>query len=130
MRILLAGDGKQSLNIIHSLLDKRHRLTVISTDMIYCQQLADQYEELAILNGDSTELSILEEANAKKIDMVVAMSLYDAENLVICKLCKQIFHIQNAIAIINCPQNVDIFRKLGVDSVIDTNTFILSYIKN
>lgn len=126
----MADDSRQSLNVIQSLLDKQHRLTVISTDMVYCKQLTDQYEELAILNGDSTELSILEEANAKKIDMVVAMSLYDAENLVICKLCKKIFHTQNAIAIINHPQNTDIFRKLGVDTVIDTNNFILSCIKN
>ncbi|MDT2435951.1 NAD-binding protein [Enterococcus avium] len=129
MRILLAGDSKQSWNIINVLLDnKQHRLTVINTDMAYCQQLADQYEELVILSGDSTELPTLEEANAKKIDMVIAMSLYDSENLVICKLCKKIFHIQNTIAIINCPQNMDIFRKLGVDTVIDTNAFILSCI--
>lgn len=129
MKILLAGDSKLSWNIINALLDEQHRITVINPDMAYCQQLAEQYEEIVILNGDSTELLTLEEANVKKFDMVIAMSLYDSENLVICELCKKIFHVHNIAAIINCPRNADIFRKLGVDTVIDTNNFILSCIK-
>lgn len=130
MKILLAGDSKRSWNIINTLLEKGHRVTVLNTDVTYCQQLADQYKDVLILNGDSTELLTLEEANAKKFDMVIAMSLYDSENLVICELCKNAFHIQNTAAIINCPQNTDIFHKLGVNIVIDTNTFVLSCINN
>ena len=128
MKILLAGDSKLSWNVINELLDKQHRITVINTDMAYCQQLADQYEEIAILNGDSTDLITLEETNMKKFDMVIAMSLYDSENFVICELCKKIFNIHNTAAIINCPRNTDILRKLDVDTIIDTNAFILSFI--
>jgi len=128
MKILLAGDSKQSWNIINALLDKQHHITVINADIAYCQQLADQYEEIVIHNGDSTKLLILEELNVKKFDMVIAMSLNDSENFVICELCKIFFYIHNTAAIINCPRNTDIFRKLGVDTVIDTNTFILSFI--
>lgn len=130
MKILLAGDSKRSWNIINTLLEKQHRVTVLNTDITYCQQLAEQYEEILILNGDSTELLTLGEANAKKFDMVIAMSLNDSENLVICELCKNTFHIQNTAAIINYPKNTDIFHKLGVNIVIDTNTFVLSCINN
>ncbi len=85
MKILLTGDSKQSWNLIYSLLDKHHHITVINADMVYCQRLADQYEEITILNGDSTDLSVLEETQVKKFDMVIALSLYDSENLVICE---------------------------------------------
>ncbi|MHC1723493.1 MAG: NAD-binding protein [Aminipila sp.] len=130
MKILLAGDSKRSWNIINTLLEKQHQVTVLNADLTYCQQLADQYEEALILNGDSTELLTLVEANAKKFDMVIAMSLYDSENLVICELCKNTFHIQNTAAIINCPKNTEIFYHLGITNVIDTNTFVLSCINN
>jgi trk system potassium uptake protein TrkA len=129
MRVLLAGDSKQSCNIISPLLDKHHHITVINTDMTYCQQLADLYEEITILNGDSTELPTLEDSNAKKFDMVVAMSLDDSENLVICELCKKVFHIQNTIAIISCPRNTEIFHELGITTVVDTSAYILSCIQ-
>lgn len=36
MKILLAGDSKQSWNLINPLLDKHHRITVINADMVYC----------------------------------------------------------------------------------------------
>jgi trk system potassium uptake protein TrkA len=129
MRALLAGDSKQSWNIISQLLDKHHHITVINKDITYCQKLADQYEEIGILNGDSTELTTLEEADAKEMAMVIAMSPDDSENFVICKLCENIFHIQNTAAIINCPRNTEIFRKLGITTVVDTSAYILSCIQ-
>ena len=110
-------------------MDKQHRVTVINADMTYCQQLADQYEEITVLHGDSTDLAILEDAHTKKFDMVIAMSLYDSENFVICELSRKIFHVQKTTAIINCSQNADIFRELGVTTVIDTSVFILSFIQ-
>lgn len=129
MKILLTGDSKQSWNLINSLLDKHHQITVINADMVYCQQLADQHEEITILNGNSTDLSVLEEAQVKKFDMVIAQSLYDSENLVICELCQKIFCVQNTVAVINCPRNTDVFRKLGVTTVIDTSNYLLSCIQ-
>ena len=129
MKILLAGGSERSRDIIRLLLDRQHRVTVINADMTYCQQLADQYEEITVLHGDSTDLAVLEDAYTKKFDMVIAMSLYDSENFVICELSRKKFHIQRTTAIINCSQNTDIFRELGVTTVIDTSAFILSCIQ-
>lgn len=74
-------------------------------------------------------MSVLEEAQVKKYDMVIALSHYDSENLVIRELCQKIYYIQNTVAIINCPQNTDIFRKLDVTTVIDTSNYLLSCIQ-
>ncbi|QHI72335.1 potassium channel family protein [Aminipila terrae] len=128
MKILLAGDTKLSGNIIHTLLQNRHSITVLNTDMDYCQQLADQYEELTVLNADNTDIVTLEEANVKKFDSVIAVSDYDSVNFVFCQLCKDLFGIKRLAAIINCPGNAEIFRKLGVDILIDKNSYFLSCI--
>lgn len=127
MKILIAGNGTQSLYIINSLLDKKHQVTVLNKDSNYCQQLADQYEELNVLIGN-TDISILEEIRTQKFDMAIAMSSFDSENFVICELCKNVLHIQNTVAIVSCPHNTDIFKKSGVTGTIDLNDFILSCI--
>lgn len=129
MNILLAGDSRRSWNLIRPLLDRQHRIAVINPDMEYCRQIAERYGEVVLFTGESTELSNLEDAQTGNFDMVIAVSLYDSENLVICELCRKVFHVKRIKAVINCPQNADIFRKLGVTTVIDANDFILSCIQ-
>lgn len=129
MNILLAGDGRRSWDLIHPLLDQQHRVTVINPDVEYCRQIAERFEEVVLLTGESTDLSTLEDAQEENFDRIIAASLFDSENLVICKLYQKVFHAKKTTAIVNCPQNADIFRKLGVTTVIDANAFILSRIQ-
>ena len=81
-------------------------------------------EDVIIIHGDACEPKYLEEANAEKADVVVAVTNDDEDNLVICQLAKLYFSVPRTVARVNDPRNQEAFAKLGVDVPIDATTII------
>lgn len=119
MKILIVGGWKKADFLTKSLLDKKHNIVIIHDDYNYCQTLARTYG-VPVICGDGSEPYILEEANINEFDVVIALTPKDEDNLVICQLAKKQFGIKKSFAIVGNPKNVQIFKKLGVDTVISS----------
>jgi trk system potassium uptake protein TrkA len=67
----------------------------------------------------------MDEVGCSRADVVIAVTGDDEDNLVICQMAKERFHVRKTIARVNNPKNEPIFSKLGIDiSVSPTKTIL------
>ncbi len=128
MNILLIGGHQTTRFLTKTLKLKNYNITVINDNETFCTSLADEYDILSIC-GDGTDPAVLKNARIDKMDLVVALEDKDASNLLICQIAQKQFHAPKAIAFVADPQNLELFRELGVDRCISTTEFIADMIE-
>lgn len=92
-RIFLIGGFNKTRSLAKSLIKKGYRVTAINNDKEKCNALAE-IEHLTVFVGDGTKPFVLEDADAYNADIAIALTDHDADNLVICELCKKKFHVK------------------------------------
>lgn len=126
MKIVISGGKETASFLISSLLEKKHQLIVINNDARFCNHLSQQYA-IPVFYGDPTKIYVMEDAEVEDADIFIALEDKDADNLIMCQLAKKKFHIRKAVSIVSNPNNVEIFKKLGVNTAISA-TFTISKI--
>ena len=115
--VLLVGGRSKAKSLAQSLLKKGYRVTVINKDLPDCEKLAEN-EKLIVIHGDGTKPYVLEDAGAGNMEIAIALTPRDEDNLVVCELCKKRFRVPKTLSLLSDPQKVDFFYKMGVDSVV------------
>ncbi len=128
MYIIVAGAGKVGHFLAKRLIGDKHIVVVIEKDADVCRKLAEELN-LIIVNGDACEPRYLEEAHIERADVLAAVTGEDEDNLVICQLAKEKFHINRTVARVNDPKNEHTFNELGVDVPIDATKIIAKIIE-
>lgn len=118
MNVVIVGGGKKMDFLVRSLLKKKYKITIINESEKKCKYLAHEYDVQVIL-GNATKTFILEDADVINADLIIALTPKDADNLIICQLAKKQFGVKRVFATVTNPNNVAIFKKLGVDAVIN-----------
>lgn len=116
-KILLAGGFHKVKPLALSLLQKGYKVTVINKNDQDCQSLAE-IPALNVILGDAAKPYVLEEAGVSHIDIAIALTQYDEDNLVICELCKKKFGVSKTVALVSDPGKTDFFYQKGIDSVV------------
>lgn len=127
-RIFLIGGFQKTKFLAKSLLKKGYHVTAINKDTEKCVAMAE-IENLTVFNGDGTKTFVLEDADAYNADIAIALTEYDADNLVICELCKKKFHIKKTVALISDPKKTEFFYRMGIDSVVCAITAVANIIE-
>lgn len=127
-RILLIGGFNKTKSLAKSLIKKGYKVTAINKEMNCCNVLAE-IEHLTVFVGDGTKPFVLEDANAYNADIAIALTDKDADNLVICELCKKKFHVRKTVALISDPKKTEFFYRMGIDSVVCAITAIANIIE-
>ena len=120
MKVLIAGTGKTLYFLCRNFTAKGYEVVIINRDRGECVQLARQLSAMVVC-GDGSDATILKEAGAMGADVVLAITPYDQDNLVICQLASIQFGVPRAIALANDPDNAEIFEKLGVSAFSTTH---------
>ena len=128
MNILMISELKKAYFLAKTLIGQGHRITLISRDPDLCRSISEAFDIPGVL-GDAGNSSVLEQADIRKMDIVIALSENDAENLVVCELAKREYHIKSAIAVVNNPANISFFEQNGVDYCISEADVIDSLIR-
>ncbi|MEG0744662.1 MAG: NAD-binding protein, partial [Erysipelotrichaceae bacterium] len=84
---------------------------------------------LIVINGDGTRPYILEDANANEMDIAIALTTRDDNNLIICELCKKKYNIKKTVALVNDANKTEFFYRMGIDSVVCATNAITSIIE-
>ena len=103
--------------VVHASLLLQYQVTIINSTYADCEKLAEN-EKLTVIYGDGTKPYVLEDAGAGHMDIAIALTPKDEDNLVICELCKKKFLIPKTLSLLSDPQKTDFFYKMGVDRVI------------
>lgn len=114
MRAILAGEGKTLYFLARQFVAKGHHITVIDRHPDECEALARRLEKSVVVLGNGSDPSVLEDAGARQADVLVALTPEDQDNLIACQVAQQMFGVPRVIALVNDPDNEEIFKRLGV----------------
>ena len=128
MNIIIVGGGQAVHFLTKSFVSKGFSVTIINNNKDYCRKLAKKHNATVVF-GDGTKPYVLEDAGAAYSKLVISLTKSSAANLVICQIAKKIFKVEKTFAIVDDPKNIEIFRLLGVDTVISTAEIISSLIE-
>jgi len=126
MKIVIVGNGTKVNFLADSLIKKGHQLVVINNNLDECEKLSET-KNIMVINGEGSKKFILEDANVYGFDLMIAVKSNDPDNLVICLLAKKILGIKRAFATVSNPRNVEVFKKLGINTAVSA-TYELSNI--
>jgi trk system potassium uptake protein TrkA len=128
MNIIIVGGGMKVHFLAKSFIAKGYATTIINDDIDYCKKLARKHQA-KVVYGDGSLPNILEDAGVEYCDAVIAITPDDPTNLAVCQLAMKIYEVPKTLSIANDPNNIDIFKKLGVSTVISTAEIISSLIE-
>jgi trk system potassium uptake protein TrkA len=110
--IMFLGGSRIAQKTIEKLGDN-YRIKVIEVNRERCSMIADQFENVLVINGDGRNLDLLQEEGLAKMDAFIATTGSSEVNLLSCHLAKSIgikrtvAEVEN-FALINTAENMDI----------------------
>lgn len=121
MNIVIAGAGEVGTHLAKMLSIEYHDIVVIDTNAQKLAQLSTA-ADLLVVEGSATNISVLNEANVKKLDLFIAVTSSEHINILSSILAKRL-GAKKVIARIDnndylLPNNKEIFLNLGIDSLI------------
>ena len=132
MKIIICGGTNQAAYIIDMFKkDKRKKndLIIINEDSDYSKYLSNKYK-VPVIVGDFTKTYILDDADLTNADLFIALSNSDTDNYVASLLAKNVYKVKKVISAVSNPNNVKVFKSLGIDSAISSSFLIGETIKN
>jgi trk system potassium uptake protein TrkA len=126
--VIVAGGGKVGFYLSQNLLAQGHEVLLIERNSERVTEINESLGAVAMA-GDAAEAATLVAAGAPRADVVIAVTGEDEDNLVICQVAREKFHVGRTIARVNNPKNESLFRMLGVDVTVSQTNYILSLIE-
>lgn len=115
MNIIIVGGDEMGTNLA-KLFEKEAEITIVEKDEILAKKLSQKTNAL-IIHGDGTDISILKEAKINKADALVITTGDDTVNLMVSQIGKS-EKVPIVIPLVRKPENVELFKRLGIDSVV------------
>ncbi|MBX7158790.1 MAG: TrkA family potassium uptake protein [Acidimicrobiia bacterium] len=131
MRIAIAGAGNVGLFIANDLAKSGHDVLLLEQDPLVVARQQERTEAgVHWIQADVCEVSSLREAQLGTVDVLVAATGDDEDNLVVSLLAKQEFAVERVIARVNHPKNEWLFNETwGVDVAVSTPHLITAFVE-
>lgn len=123
MKLVIVGGKKVVYFLAKDFISKGYDVAIVNKDPDYCRSLSQKLNAL-IINGDASKQDVLAQAEADKADAILALTGNDSDNLFICQLAQKKFEIENTFAMVNNPDNEEIFKKLGIETIFNTTRLL------
>jgi trk system potassium uptake protein TrkA len=128
--VLVAGGGKVGANVARTLLRMGHEITLIEQRRERFESLEAEFEH-QVLQGDATELFVLERAGIKRPpDIVLALTGDDEDNMIIGQVAKEKYGVAKVIARVNDPRNQAHFDLLGISPTVCATSSIVALVEH
>ncbi len=124
MKIVITGGKHEADYIVNILKKEHHHLIVINQDIEFAKYISSN-NHIDVFPGDPTKAYTLSDAEAHNADVLLALSDDDTDNYITCITAKKLFHVKRTVAKVKNPKKVELFKRLGIDSVI-SSTYLLA----
>ena len=128
MYIIVVGGGKVGYYLTKTLVSEGYEVLLIERNPDKVETFVERFGAVVIA-GDGAEAATLSAAGAGRANVVIAVTGEDEDNLVICQMARQKFHVGRTIARVNNPKNENLFRLLGIDVTVSQTNYILNLIE-
>lgn len=109
MFVLIAGGGRTGAQLARALLEQKYKVRVIEHRADIVPHLHRELPTEIIVQGNATEVEVLEFAGIRQANVLAACMPADEDNLVVCFVARQKFQVPRTIARINNPRNAWLF---------------------
>ncbi len=129
MKVAIAGAGSVGTAIARDLHANGHDVMVFEQDPELVERLRGTLD-VEWIAADACEVSSLQAAGMAAVDVVVAATGDDEDNLVISLLAKQEFAVPRVVARVNHPKNQWLFNESwGVDVSVSTPQLLTALVE-
>ncbi|HUC05535.1 MAG TPA: TrkA family potassium uptake protein [Acidimicrobiales bacterium] len=129
MKVAIAGAGSVGTAIAADLHGNGHDVLVLEKDPDLVERLRPTLA-ISWVTADACEVSSLDAAGMASVDVVVAATGDDEDNLVISLLAKQEFAVPRVVARVNHPKNQWLFNESwGVDVSVSTPQLLTALVE-
>lgn len=132
MRVIIAGAGEVGFHLAKLLTIEGHDITVIDVDSDKLQFIANHID-VQVINGSSTSIATLLQANIEKSDLVIGVTNSEDANLTTCMIAKHLGAKKTVARIANVEflhsrEKLDMCS-LGIDELISPASLAAREIK-
>jgi trk system potassium uptake protein TrkA len=123
-RVMIAGGGKVGLRLAREICSS-YRLKIIETNAQRCEYLATQLPaDALVLRGDSTDEDLMGDENVAEMDLFVALTSDDEDNIMACLLAKRL-GARRVLALINRKAYADLVQGTTIDIAISPSHTVI-----
>jgi trk system potassium uptake protein TrkA len=116
-RVMLAGGGKVGLRLARQ-IHQDCQVKIIESNRARCEYLATQLPPgVLVLNGDSTDEELMADENIEDMDLFLALTSDDEDNIMSCLLAKRL-GVRRVLALINRRAYADLVQGTQIDIAI------------
>jgi trk/ktr system potassium uptake protein len=115
-RVMIAGGGNIGLRLARA-LENDYSVRVIEHNKRRSEVLAERLAKALVLNGDTTDEELLQEENVAEMDLFVAVTNDDENNIMSSLLAKRM-GARRVVALINRRSYVDLLQSGQIDIAI------------
>lgn len=115
-RIMIAGGGNIGQRLARA-LERDYSVRVVEHNKRRCETLAARVHEALVLNGDATDEELLMQEGIGDMDLFVAVTNNDENNIMSCLLAKRL-GARRVVALINRRSYVDLLQSGEIDIAI------------
>ena len=127
--VAVIGGGNVGYMLAKSLEDMKIKTKIIEKDYDRCEFLAQELHKTVVINGDGTNLKILDEEEIGSSDVVISVTNNDEKNLLCSLLVKQL-GVKRVISRVSKVLNVPLFEKVGIDIAVSPKTSAINEVRN
>lgn len=126
MYVIVAGAGIIGQEITKVLTENKHDVVVIDKDPDVCESIYAETGALTI-NGNATDIHILEKAGAIKADVILCLMHQSADNIA-CALLSRSLGIPRIVSRLRSPRYEEAYRLAGVTSIVKMADLLVNQI--
>ncbi|VVB72023.1 Trk system potassium uptake protein TrkA [uncultured archaeon] len=116
-KVMIVGGGMVGFYLARRLEKMGLDVKLIEQNAERCTEIADKLSDTMILNGDGSDLALLREEGAGKMDVVFAVTGLDDKNLLCSLLVKQL-GAKKILSRVNRSVYIKLFEMVGVDRAV------------
>lgn len=129
MYMILVGGGNVGLALGKRLLSNGNEILLLEKDPQTALRLSALIGENNVAVGDGCEMSVQKEIGFGRADVVIAVTGEDEDNLVVCQMAKEVWHVDRVLARVNEPDHESIFQRVGIDDTVSATGIIYSLLE-
>lgn len=118
-RVLIVGAGRTGRMLASMLEDEGLRVKIIDSDPERCQLAADRLKSSLIINGDASNIDLLNSEGAGDTDVAICLTEDDKLNLMLALLLKHMGAEKTVVRIAR-SEYVDLMKQVGVDIAVSS----------
>lgn len=126
--IMIVGGGRIG-RLTAKRLEDTMNIKLLEIDYNRCDTLSDELRNTMIINGDSRDMSLLEEEGIASMDAFISVTNDTETNILTCLLAKQM-GVSKTIALVENIDYINIAQNVNIDTIINKKLIAASYIEN